>query len=123
MKKKTLLFVAAIFATLFLAKAQSSDLISEVLYKATVDKVEYIQELVKFDDKQAQSIIEMEFRYLQNVRKAENCWLCNKKKRIAKLKQQRDADLQKILPRDQYIKYDAIDNDRLKKLPPLYMQQ
>ena len=80
-------------------------------------KIEKMQELIGFGDEQAQQLRELELNFLLEVNKAENCFLCNKQKRVERLKQKRDAGLQKILERDQYIKYDAIENERIKKYP------
>ena len=97
--------------------AQQPSIIEDVLVGSVEEKVSSMQELIGFDDAQAQQLREMELNFLLEVNKAENCFLCNKQKRIEKLRQKRDAALQKILERDQYIKYDAIENDRIKNRP------
>ncbi|OJV90780.1 MAG: hypothetical protein BGO34_20825 [Bacteroidia bacterium 44-10] len=97
--------------------AQQPSTIEQVLRNSVEEKVDSMQKLIGFDDEQAQQLREMELKFLQEVNKAENCFLCKKQKRIEKLKQKRDVELQKILERDQYIKYDAIENDRIKKRP------
>ncbi|WP_294081763.1 hypothetical protein [Proteiniphilum sp. UBA5384] len=95
--------------------AQQSSIIENVLVSSVETKVASMQKLIGFDDAQAEKLMEMELHFLKEVNKTENCFLCRKQKRIEKLKQKRDTELQKILERDQYIKYDAIENDRVKK--------
>ena len=116
MKKLGLLLTAfAVFVTL--ASAQKTGIIADVLKKSAEDKVTKMQELIGFNDDKAKKLNELEFNFLLDVQKAENCCLCNKKKRIEKLQQKRDQGLQQILTRDEYIKYDAVENERIKKHP------
>lgn len=116
MKKLTLLLVVFVaFATV--ASAQKSGIIADVLRQSAENKVAQMQELIKFDDSKAEQLISLEFNFLLDIQKAENCCLCNKKKRIEKLQKKRDSDLQQILTRDEYIKYDAVENERIKNIP------
>lgn len=115
--KKTALILTAFFAFITVASAQKSGIISEVLRQSAENKVTQMQELIKFDDAQAEKLKNLEFNFLLDVQKAENCCLCNKKKRIEKLQKKRDADLQQILTREQYIKYDAVENERIQDIP------
>lgn len=116
MKKFTLLLTAFV-AFVAVASAQKSGIIAEVLRQSAENKVVQMQELIKFDDAQAEKLKNLEFKFLLDVQKAENCCLCNKKKRVEKLQKKRDAELQQILSRDEYIKYDAVDNKKIKKHP------
>ena len=97
--------------------AQQSSIIENVLINSVDEKVNTLQKLIGFDDEQAQQLRETELNFLQEVNKAEHCFLCNKQKRVKKLKRERDEKLQTILERDQYIKYDAIERNRVKKHP------
>jgi hypothetical protein len=97
--------------------ARQPSVIENVLMNSVEEKVSSMQELIGFDDAQAQQLRRMELNFLLEVNKAERCFLCNKQKRIEKLKRKRDEELQKILERGQYIKYDAIENERIKKRP------
>lgn len=117
MKKVTLLISAFILLASSAWAQQQNGIINGVLKKSAEDKVVKMQELIGFDDEKARQLNELEFNFLLDVQKAESCWLCNKKKRIEKLQSQRDLDLQKILSRDEYIKYDAVENERIKKHP------
>ena len=115
--KKTALILTVFFAFITVASAQKSGIISEVLRQSAENNVTRMQELIKFDDAQAEKLKNLELNFLLDVQKAENCCLCNKKKRIEKLQKKRDADLQQILTREQYIKYDAVENERIQDIP------
>ncbi|HTN68229.1 MAG: hypothetical protein PHO84_09730 [Dysgonamonadaceae bacterium] len=120
MKNKILLF-SALFVFILNASAQES-VIKDVFEKFVEDKVERMQKLIGFDDNQATELKEVEFNFLLDVNAAENCFWCRTKKRVEKLNKKREEGLQKILTREQYIKYDAIDNDRIRKDPPLRLK-
>lgn len=113
------LFLSCLMITLFSFSliAQKQSIINDVLEQTVIDKVLKMQEIIGFNDNQAAKLKSAEFDYLINVRKAENCFLCSKKKRINKLKQARDKQLQEILERDEYIKYSAIENNLIKNIP------
>lgn len=114
--KKTILSLILITAAGG-SSAQSTGIITDVLRKYTEQKVASMQQLIQFDDAKAEQLFKVEFNYLIEVQKAEGCTFCNKKKRIKKLQEKRDKNLQIILERDQYIKYNAIEKDRIKKQP------
>ena len=114
--KRNILLITMILAFTTTSNSQTS--ITESVFQESVEnKVENIQQLIGFDNQTAKQIRDIELIFLLEVNKAEHCLLCRKQKRIEKLKKSRDEQLQKILPRDQYIKYDAIDNERIKKQP------
>ncbi len=115
--KQRILFLIIFAAFIAASSAQSTGIIADVLRKSVEQKVSLMQKLIQFDDLQAEQLYELELKFLLDVQKAENCWLCNTKKRIEKLQKGRDEGLQAILERDQYIKYDAIENERIKKQP------
>ncbi|MFA5649790.1 MAG: hypothetical protein WC914_01425 [Proteiniphilum sp.] len=115
MKKS--LVLALLLLTMTGISAQQSSIIENVLINSVDEKVNTLQKLIGFDDEQAQQLRETELNFLQEVNKAEHCFLCNKQKRIEKLKQKRDANLQKILERDQYIKYEGGNLEKVKKYP------
>ncbi|WP_352422689.1 hypothetical protein [Proteiniphilum sp.] len=114
---KKILILALLMLVVAGLSAQQSSLVEDALERSVEEKVASMQKLIGFDDAQAKELKEMELHFLKEVNKAENCFLCKKQKRIEKLKKKRDVELQKILERDQYIKYDAIENDRIKKRP------
>ena len=114
--KKSL--ISALFLLMIMGVfAQQPSIIENILVTSVEEKVASMQELIGFNDEQAQELREMELNFLQEVNKAEHCFLCNKQKRIEKLKQKRDANLQKILERDQYIKYEGGNLEKVKKYP------
>lgn len=114
---KKILVLALLLLAIMELSAQQHSIIEDVLVSSVEKKIFSMQELIGFDDAQADQLRKMELNFLLEVNKTENCFLCNKQKRIKKLKQKRDAELQKILERDQYIKYDAIENERIQKRP------
>ncbi|MPM21644.1 hypothetical protein SDC9_68089 [bioreactor metagenome] len=115
--KKLGLLLTALIAIAAIAPAQKTGIIADVLKKSAEEKVARMQEMIGFDDNKARQLNELEFTFLLDVQKAENCCLCNRKKRIERLKQKRDQELQRILSRDEYIQYDAVENERIKKQP------
>ena len=118
MTKKLLLFTAFL-AFIFHASAQQS-IVKDVFEQFVTDKVERMQELINFDDEQAIQLKELELNFLLDVNAAENCFWCRTKKRIEKLKANKQVQLKEILTHDQFIKYDALENDKIKK-HPIYM--
>lgn len=120
MKKKLLLFVA-LFAFILHASAQQS-IVKDAFEQFVADKVERMQTLIGFDDEHAGQLKELELNFLQDVNAAENCFWCRSKKRIEKLNEKRDEELQQILTREQYLKYDAVDNNRILNDPPLQIK-
>lgn len=117
MKKKILLFTA-LLAFILNTSAQES-IIKDVFEQYVAAKIENMQKFIEFDEKQADKLKKLELNFLLDVNAAENCFWCRTKKRIKKLNKQRDNDLQLILTREQYIKYNAIDNNLIQKNPPI----
>ena len=106
-----LLFVAATFAQ------NPANIISDALQRSAQSKVQEMQQLIRFNDYQANQLKTVQFQFLLDVRNAENCTFCNSRRRIERLKQQRDAALQQILTREQYIKWNAVENDIIQDIP------
>ncbi|HHU25261.1 MAG TPA: hypothetical protein GXZ56_01365 [Bacteroidales bacterium] len=115
--KKTIFSLILFTAIATTASAQTTGLIADVLRKSMEQKVASMQELIQFDDVKAEQLFKVECAYLFEVRKVEGCRFCNKKKRLEKLQENRDKNLQIILDRDQYIKYKMIEDDLLQKRP------
>lgn len=115
MKKRTLL-LTALFAFILTASAQQS-IIKDVFERYVEDKVSSMQKIIDITDEQATQLKELELNFLLDVNAAENSWWCKSKKKIEKLKSKKKKQLNEILRRDQYIKYDAIVNDKIKRHP------
>lgn len=116
MMKKIL--ITLIFPAMMLAVAcngSKSAVSQEDLKTEAQAKVHKMQQLIHFDDAQAAQLMDLEFRHALKVQKAHNCYLCNPEKRIEKLQTEKSEELKRILTREQYIKYDAIENKRIKK--------
>lgn len=107
--KRILLLSSLVLICFASVKAENSAIIQNILKDYVAQKVEKMQQLINFTDAQAIELKDLELKYLLKVQKAENCRCCNTKKKVAKLRTKRDADLQKILTREQYIKYDTVD--------------
>ncbi|MDR0333803.1 MAG: hypothetical protein LBI15_10105 [Dysgonamonadaceae bacterium] len=116
---KRILFLSfVLFAIITATFAQNpTSIIPDALKKSVEIKVEQMQQLIGFDDNQAEQLKALEFQFLLDVRKAEKCRLCNTRKRIERLQIKRDAALQQILTRVQYIRWDAAENDRVQNIP------
>lgn len=123
MDMKRNLILTVLLATIMCASAQQPSIIENVLATSVEDKIQSIQKLIGFDDGQAKQLKEAELSFLLEVNKAEHCFLCNKAKRIEKLKRERDAALQQILTREQYIKYDAIPVNRINTKIPIQVRK
>ena len=115
MKKRTLL-LTALFAFILTASAQKS-IIKDVFERFVEDKVSSMQKIIDITDSQAAQLKELEVNFLVDVNAAENCWWCNSKKRIKKIESKKEQQLKEILSLDQYIKYDALENDKIKRHP------
>lgn len=119
MKKKILLFIP-LLALVFNASAQDS-IIRNVFEKFVEDKVSSMQKVIDITDEQAKLLKQVELNFLLDVNSAEHCWWCNSKKKVEKLKIKKVEQLKEILSLDQYIKYDALENKKIKK-HPIYME-
>lgn len=115
--KRILLLSAAFFFCFAMGKSEKSTVVYDILSNHVIRKVEKMQELIKFTDAQATQLKDLELDYLLKVQKAENCRCCNAGKKVEKLSIKRDKNLQNILTRDQFIKYDAIERDKIKEYP------
>lgn len=102
--------------------AQEKGIIEQVLRNSVEQKVNSMQKLIGFEDEKAKQLKEIELKYLLDVQKAETCFLCRTSKRIKKLQSAREEKLQDILPRDQYMKYHAIENNLLNEDNQLWLR-
>jgi predicted transcriptional regulator len=117
--KKKLLLLTVLLAYILHASAQQS-IVKDALEQFVAEKVESMQALIGLDDKQAYKLKELELNFLLDVNDAENCFWCRTKKRVEKLKVKKQEKLKEILSHDQFIKYDALENNKIKK-HPIYM--
>lgn len=97
--------------------SQESSVITDILTQGVELKVSSAQKIIEFDDVKSEQLKKLELDYLLRVQKVENCFLCNKKKRINKLAIKRDNELKRILERDQYLKYKLFEDNRIKNIP------
>lgn len=115
--KRILLFSSLFLMSILVFSAEKSTIIQDVLNEYVTQKVNSMQDFIHFSDSQADQLKVLELNFLLKVQKAENCKWCNSEKKMKKLKIQRINDMQKILTREQYLKYDALERDKIKKYP------
>ena len=119
--KKFILLSTFIFVIIASAMTQSS--ITENVFRESVNrKVLRMQQSIGFDEQKAERLKVLELNYLLDVQKAETGFLCNSKKKIEKLKNKRDEDLQRVLSRDEYIKYLSIENNLINENNRLWLK-
>ena len=118
--KKILILFTTLGAFILNVSSQDS-IINSVFEKFVESKISSMQKVIDITDEQAEQLKEVELNFLLDVNSAENCFWCNKKKRVEKLKTMKEEQLKEILRLDQYIKYDALENKKIKK-HPMYME-
>ena len=119
--KKKILLITALFAFILNTSAQQS-VVKDVFVKFVENKISSMQKVIDITDAQAVKLKEVELKYLLDVNSAENCFWCNTKKRIEKLNTKKEEQLKEILSLDQYIKYDALKNNKIKR-HPIWMRE
>ncbi|HPT42693.1 MAG TPA: hypothetical protein PLH52_02500 [Paludibacteraceae bacterium] len=117
MIKKIILSTIILLSGFTIAGTQQQSVIREILSRTASGKVTEMQKFIHFDDVQARQLEIIEYQYLLNMQKAETGCRCRIQKRTDIYNRQRDIELQKILTREQYLKYDALDKDKIRKLP------
>lgn len=115
MKKKILLFIA-LFAFMINGYSQQS-IVKDAFVQLVEHKISSIQKVIPITEEQAAKLKETELNFLLEVNSAENCFWCNTKKRVEKLKAIKEEQLKEILSLDQFIKYDALENRKIQKHP------
>lgn len=116
-KSLSLLLLLTLFsATLFSAPPKKA-ITAEVFMQYVNLKVDEYQDAIKFTNDQARQIKKIEFNYLVAVQKAEECFFCLTKKRIRKLTERKYKAIEKLMSKDEYIKYKAIDSQEIKMHP------
>jgi len=119
--KRFILLSTLLIAFIASSPAQSS--ITENVFRDSVShKVLRMQKSIGFDEQKAEQLKVLELNYLLDVQKAETCFLCNSKKKIEKLNNKRVEELQRILSRDEFIKYQSIENNLLNENNRLWLK-
>ena len=112
---KKILLLSALLALSATILAQNN-IISDALKRSAQSKVQEMQQLIRFDDHQASQLKTMQFQFLLDVRRAENRTF-GSGRRIERLKSERDAALQQILTRSQYVQWNAVENNIIQDVP------
>lgn len=107
----------------FVASSFSQSSIPEKVFQESVDiKVAKMQQFIGFDEQTAQQIKVLEFNFLRDVNNVEHSFWGRKQKRIEKLKKSREQQLEKLLSRDQFIKYTATENKLLNEKNRVWLE-
>ncbi len=115
MKRVGIIVLVFVFGVSAFSACATMKTTNKALMQEVKAKVAEMQELVKFDDKQARKLEKVELKFLEKKSEIENCKDCDADKLLRELQQKKANQLQRILERHQYIKYDAIENNRIKK--------
>ena len=111
------IFLLSALLALSVAVFAQNNIISDALRRSAESKVQETQRLIGFDDNQAKQLKTMQLQFLLDVRRAENRTFGSSRRRIERLQRERDVALQQILTREQYIRWDAVENDRIQNIP------
>lgn len=118
MKKKTLMLLAlGILFILGVACSSTKVPNKDELTKTVNKKIDSMQNLIGFSNQQATKLKKIELEYLKqvkNIKKNTKIDAESINKKILKLKDEHMDKIKNILSREQYLKYDAIENDRIK---------
>ena len=117
--KRNILLITAFFALIINSSAQNS-IIKGVFEEFVENKISSVQKAIPITEEQAIALKKIELDYLLGVNNAEHRFLCKTKRRIRKLKSKKEEQLKEILSKDEYIKYDAFMNKKIKR-HPIYM--
>ncbi len=115
--KKLITFAGILIAIIGCSTAKVTDKEQQTIMNKVVKKVSSMQKIIGFTDAKAQKLQKLEFEYLKQLKSLQksNFSEVELQKNIKKLNKERDTRLQSILDRDEYLKYDAIENNRLKQ--------
>lgn len=118
MKKNTLMLLAlGVLFTLGVACSSTKVPNKDELTKTVNKKIDSMQNLIGFSNQQATKLKKIELEYLKqvkNIKKNTKIDAESINKKILKLKDEHMDKIKNILSREQYLKYDAIENDRIK---------
>lgn len=115
--KKHILFFIALLSFCCFSFAQKTVIDKELLKRKATEKVQKMQSVIRFDDKKAKRLTAVEYKFSLGIEKAMQPKKGDSAEKIEKMIQKRDRSVQKILSDVEYLKYNAIDNDRIKPYP------
>ncbi len=114
---KKILFTTIMIGLCSLLFSQKTAINKEFLKKEVVEKVHKMQSIIKFDNAKVNKLVKIEYQYSLQIEKIEKCKSCNKGLKVEKLKHKKNKAIMKLLPRDEYLKYNSIENHLIKKHP------
>ena len=112
--KKILLL--SVLLALSAATSAQTNIITNAFQRSAEAKVQEMQQLIRFDDNQAKQLKTMQFQFLLDVRNAENRTF-RSRRNIERLQRERDTVLQQILTHEQYIRWNAVENNIIQNIP------
>lgn len=108
--KKWILISACIILYASCASSQSS-----VITKEAEEKVEKMKPLINLTNEQAEKMLVIEKDFIKSSKALKHSSIYNSQS--AALKEKRIEKIKEILNRDQFIKLDIIENNRIKNVP------
>ncbi len=115
--KKTITLITLLLIFSVALFAGKSTIIRDLLREQASLKVENIQSIVRFDNTKEKQLVDIEYNYLLDVLKAEHGCSWNSLRKVEKLKLKKEKQLQKVLTRAEFIKYDAIEKQKIQMHP------
>lgn len=112
--KISAIFIIIVLLSACAASKENSGLEGDLIHRVEL-KIAKMQELIKFDDRQAERLKKIEFEYSEAMRICKESSSCNREITKKRLAAKRDTQLQEILTREQYVKYDAVDGNRIEQ--------
>ncbi|TXI35343.1 MAG: hypothetical protein E6Q58_00365 [Niabella sp.] len=86
-----------------------------IALKESQKKVNELKTLLALSDQQVEKLTSIETNYLKDFQKLEYSLQYNSK--LKALKDKRIASIKELLARDQFIKFDLLENNRIKQVP------
>ena len=108
--KKILFFSLCIFLYASCATSQNAKVKAEAQ-----KKVDNLKSLIELTETQSQKMVEAEAAFLRDSGKLTYSPKYNTA--LAELQKKRIGQMKEILTREQFVKFDLIDNNRIKKVP------
>lgn len=114
MRRKILSLLVLILVSGFIFSQQHSLGINQVKKNAEA-KVHALQSIIKFNDKKAQKLVVIEYKFEQQIEKEKGKSSKNLAYSLEKIKSKKLKAIRRILSREEFLKYQAIEKQHIKK--------
>lgn len=114
---KKILFILALVGLSNFSFSQNKDINKNFYKNKAFEKVQYMQSIIRFDNAKARKLEKVEYKYLVDIAKVGKFSTKNSVEKFRKLEIKRDKELRKILTRGEYLKYNAIEKNNIRKHP------